>query len=154
MALFKILRGQKANLINAEKQDGWAYFTPDTKGFYIQADDQLLKINDRVEIHNFTLTNDMLKNMGGTRIDIGDWGLENTSIDSSNFLIEIDFDNNCVALEDAKFVYRAILSQANLAYTIAGKNLLSIVPTAPIDERFTGDIPVIIKFIPFEKEME
>lgn len=35
MALFKILRGGKDTLANQPLNDGWAYFTPEDGGFYI-----------------------------------------------------------------------------------------------------------------------
>lgn len=38
MALFKILRGNSANLSNAQFHDGYAYFTHDDGGFYIDSE--------------------------------------------------------------------------------------------------------------------
>ena len=39
MALFKILRGNRADLDNQEFHDGYAYFTPDTGEFFIDYKD-------------------------------------------------------------------------------------------------------------------
>ena len=62
MALFKISRGGYSNLPSA-LNDGWAYFTPDNKGFYIDVVNEIngqeynnrVKINDRVALYEYTI---------------------------------------------------------------------------------------------------
>ena len=53
MALFKILRGGKDSLQDKTIQDGWAYFTPEDKGFYIDVNGAVNNIsyNSRLKIN-------------------------------------------------------------------------------------------------------
>jgi hypothetical protein len=52
LALFKISRGGEDNL-PPTITDGWAYFTPDTKGFFIDVKSTVggKSFNERVEIN-------------------------------------------------------------------------------------------------------
>jgi hypothetical protein len=52
MALFKISRGGEANM-PTDISDGWAYFTPDTKGFFIDVNSTIgnREYNERIEIN-------------------------------------------------------------------------------------------------------
>lgn len=53
MALFKILRGGKSTLKDKSIQDGWAYFTPEDKGFYIDVNGDVngISYNSRLKIN-------------------------------------------------------------------------------------------------------
>ena len=67
MSLFKIFRGNKANLASQEKHDGYAWYTMDDAGFYIDAENgtthqvERKKINDAdnvsVDSESFASTN-------------------------------------------------------------------------------------------------
>lgn len=58
MALFKILKGQSANLGNQDLHEGWAYFTEDTGEFYIDTSTRRWKIGGS---NFYTLTSSVAK---------------------------------------------------------------------------------------------
>lgn len=152
MPLFKILRGNKAALSSAEQHDGWAYFTPDTKGFYINASGNLLKINDRVEMDKFTITPAMLSTKSFT-VNLSLLNLSNT-ITKDLYYIEMDLDVNDEAYQDLekRFLLMAALEKANLHYEITADNEVTISCYGKYDGSLSDGIPMIIKFIPYEHE--
>ena len=80
MALFKILRGQSNKIGDVAFNDGYAYFTPDTGAFYIDAivdgSDHRIQINSKETLGIFTSSTEPLDAITNDLwIDISDDGL-------------------------------------------------------------------------------
>lgn len=63
MSLFKISRGNSTNLDKVEKHDGYAWYTQDDAGFYIDAENSTTHVIERKRINDAehtTLSSDLL----------------------------------------------------------------------------------------------
>lgn len=149
MALFKISRGGYENLPEG-KTDGWAYFTPGNKGFYIDVVDNIagteyssrIKINDRVSLTQTTIrASDWVSNVCYIYLDISD-----NAEDGTDFLYEIA-PNLSGGIQD-QFDITSKMSRANISYTFDknyGRLTLIASGTQP-----DIDLPITIKRIPKE----
>lgn len=146
MSLFKISRGGYADLPN-DLTDGWAYFTPDNKGFYIDVVNTVndtvynerIKINDRANIHEYILTPSGWINKTYTL------GVPE-GYDNGAYLIEIDVTP--VGNVSRRFAITSAAAKANIEYDThleGSQILIKCNGTLPI-----MSIPIKVKFIPFE----
>lgn len=146
MALFKISRGGYSNL-PTNLTDGWAYFTPDNKGFYIdtvgningKSFNKRIKINDRVETIYHTLSTSKWSNKTYTLL------VPLKYIDGT-YCVEI----NVVPAGsiDEQFVVTAASAKANISYTLDIDNARVFIVANGTQP--TVDIPISVKFIPTE----
>lgn len=104
MALFKILRGQSADLKNVQIHDGFAYFTPDDGGFYIDHGDKRTRINPIMSLEEVNGRIDSVM----AEIVQSDWNENDNSkksyILNRPFYSEYNGDEEVVHQMDSKYV--------------------------------------------------
>lgn len=149
MALFKISRGGYAAL-PSNKTDGWAYFTPGNKGFYIDVVgndvdgnnyNHRIKINERVDTMDYTLN----ASSWTSNVYLLEINLDDDAMDGNSYLFEIE--PSLTGGVDEQFIITSALAKANISYELNGENQLVLVAngTQP-----TVNIPITVKRIPSE----
>ena len=118
MALFKISRGGYTKLPIA-KTDGWAYFTPGNKGFYIDvvgndvdgnSYDHRIKINERMETYSYTLQASAW-NSNTYYLNVA---LDDDALDGCSYIFEIE--PNLSGSVNEQFPIISALTKANISY--------------------------------------
>ena len=149
MALFKILRGGKEGLAGTQKTDGWAYFTPENKGFFIDVTSQIngvdydarIKINERAQTIKTVMGNwdmDMKECFIATGL---------SSLTGYESLIQLDEDSLATKTAAEKFAIEAALSLANISYSASSAGTIHCISNGKVP---LIDIPVVITLIPSE----
>lgn len=132
MALFKILRGGKSTLKAKTIQDGWAYFTPEDKGFYIDVKGNVngtsynsrLRINDRSLILNavvsFSKGSD--GSIGTSTIVLSKNDYPSLFVNTDSFYdISIEFNQQQIAPSFSEMYYSRLASyvKSNMRYSVS-----------------------------------
>lgn len=111
MALFKISRGGEKNLPN-NITDGWAYFTPDTKGFFIDVNNTIngQSFNERIQINEkpISITN---------TLKADNWVNKQQTITVDNKITAMWYVLD-IELNYSTFASRSAVTKANLSYEL------------------------------------
>lgn len=132
MALFKILRGGKSTLKEKTVQDGWAYFTPEDKGFYIDVNGDVngtsynsrLRINDRSLILNAVVSfdEDSNGNISTPTIVLSKDDYPSLFVNTDSFYdITIEFNQQQIAPFFSQIYYNRLASyvKSNMKYSVS-----------------------------------
>lgn len=146
MSLFKISRGGYTDLPN-DLTDGWAYFTPDNKGFYIDVVGNIqstpyssrIKINDRVDIQGYTVRSTSWQNKVTNLLIPAEYC-------DGTYIAELDINPSGTIAE--QFTMTSAVAKANIKYNFDISNA-RIVLTCQ-GEQPTVNISFLVKFIPAE----
>lgn len=146
MALFKILRGgfqdSPTNIT-----DGWAYFTPDNKGFYIDVIGDVggFTYNDRIQINEKVRKESLMLYASG-------WGSSTYSLaideqfTNEHYIVHVE--PSLLGSVDENYVIAAAVTKANMSYILDGENHRLFFIANGVQP--TVDIPVVVEFIPKE----
>ena len=135
MALFKILRGGKDTLASQELHDGWAYFTPEDGGFYIDVVDTINNkpYNERIKISGGGGASTLIECV----LEADSWTDNSQTISSS--LIETDKNYICAQFEinDDTFAVMSAAVKANIELTTIDAANQSLIFTC------NGNVPIV-----------
>ena len=149
MALFKISRGGQSNLSSVDIKDGWAYFTPDTKNFFIDVNSNIngqtfnkrIQINEKVRKETITLSKTAWSNKKLT------YTLAQ-SIPTDEYYIQLEPAIADSASIENSYAITSLLSRANLSYKlISDGTKLEITCNGTVP---TSNIDLIMLIIPQE----
>lgn len=131
MSLFKILRGDSSRISTTSTpfHDGYAYFTPDDGGFYIDANNERIRINpEYCKICRFTLS--------ATGWNGNTYTLQNTDFmnDSDGIL--------CLDSSDGAVFDATVEAEISIVSQVNGSITLSAGGTTP-----SIDIPVAVVLV-------
>lgn len=136
MALFKISRGGESNM-PPTISDGWAYFTPDTKGFFIDVNSTIgnKAYNERIEINEKNL-------IFYAEIKKIDWDLDYQykftlpkAYSSIDYDLQVELDESQMNTVADLFNYRKMVQQARVSYVLsaASQGVVFTVATLPTE---------------------
>lgn len=108
MALFKILKGQSANLGNQDLHEGWAYFTEDTGEFYIDTSVKRWKIGGS---NFYTLTSSVAKSSWSASKNTAGYytvSISNPNYNFDDYNITLSEPSGLSVTEKADYIYAQI----------------------------------------------